>query len=63
MFRALRGLTMAQKRTLLASKPEYAWLAELGITENTPGVYNGTWAAGEGEGQGFTTLLIADALS
>jgi len=40
---------MAQKRTLLASKPEYAWLAELGITENTPGVYNGTWAAGEGE--------------
>ena len=40
---------MAQKRTLLAGKPEYAWLAELGITENTPGVYNGKWTAGEGE--------------
>ena len=54
---------MASKRTLLASKvsfyiifallsifqPEYAWLKEIGITENTAGVYNGTWHQGEGE--------------
>ena len=24
-------------------------MAELGITENTPGVFNGQWSAGEGE--------------
>lgn len=40
---------MASKRTLLASKPEYAWLKEIGITENTAGVYNGKWHTGEGE--------------
>ena len=30
-------------------QPEYAWLAEIGITAETDGVFDGKWSAGKGE--------------
>lgn len=33
---------------LLISQPKYSWLKELGLSEDNPGVYNGSWG-GSGE--------------
>lgn len=38
----------AAMSTLLVSQPRYAWLRELGLQEENPGVYNGRWG---GSGQ------------
>lgn len=34
--------------TLLINQPKYAWLKELGLSEDNDGVYNGNWG-GKGE--------------
>ena len=38
----------AAMSTLLINQPKYAWLKELGLSEDNDGVYNGTWG-GKGE--------------
>lgn len=38
----------AAMSTLLINQPKYSWLKELGLSEENPGVYNGTWG-GKGE--------------
>ncbi|XP_074021885.1 alpha-aminoadipic semialdehyde dehydrogenase isoform X2 [Numenius arquata] len=43
--------------TLLVSQPRYAWLRELGLQEENPGVYNGRWG---GRGQVVTTYCPAN---
>ncbi|XP_054253328.1 alpha-aminoadipic semialdehyde dehydrogenase isoform X2 [Indicator indicator] len=43
--------------TLLISQPRYAWLRELGLQEENPGVYNGRWG---GSGQVVTTYCPAN---
>ncbi|KAM9213124.1 alpha-aminoadipic semialdehyde dehydrogenase isoform 2-T2 [Leptosomus discolor] len=43
--------------TLLVSQPRYAWLRELGLQEENPGVYNGRWGGG---GQVVTTYCPAN---
>ncbi|KAM6290057.1 alpha-aminoadipic semialdehyde dehydrogenase isoform 2-T2 [Aegotheles albertisi] len=43
--------------TLLVSQPRYAWLRELGLQEENPGVYNGRWGGG---GQVVTTFCPAN---
>lgn len=35
--------------SMLIDKPEYAWLKELGLSANNPGVFNGEWKDGNGE--------------
>ncbi|KAG7280796.1 hypothetical protein CRUP_035461, partial [Coryphaenoides rupestris] len=45
---SLRSQRRAAMSTLLINKPQYAWLRELGLAEDNPGVYHGSWA-GEGE--------------
>lgn len=42
------GFPAAAMSTLLVSQPRYAWLRELGLQEENPGVYNGRWG---GRGQ------------
>lgn len=42
------GAPAAAMSTLLVSQPRYAWLRELGLQEENPGVYNGSWG---GRGQ------------
>lgn len=41
-----RGAGAAAMSTLLVSQPRYAWLRELGLQEENPGVYNGRWGGG-----------------
>ncbi|KAM9367211.1 alpha-aminoadipic semialdehyde dehydrogenase isoform 2-T2 [Phaethornis superciliosus] len=43
--------------TLLVNQPRYAWLKELDLQEENPGVYNGSWGGG---GQVVTTLCPAN---
>lgn len=38
----------AAMSTLLINQPKYAWLKELGLSEDNDGVYNGNWG-GKGE--------------
>ncbi|KAF6356550.1 aldehyde dehydrogenase 7 family member A1 [Rhinolophus ferrumequinum] len=43
--------------TLLINQPQYAWLKELGLREENPGVYNGSWG---GRGEVITTYCPAN---
>ncbi|XP_074185298.1 alpha-aminoadipic semialdehyde dehydrogenase [Rhinolophus sinicus] len=43
--------------TLLINQPQYAWLKELGLGEENPGVYNGSWG---GRGEVITTYCPAN---
>uniref|UniRef100_A0AAR2ISE9 Aldehyde dehydrogenase domain-containing protein n=1 Tax=Pygocentrus nattereri TaxID=42514 RepID=A0AAR2ISE9_PYGNA len=45
---SVRLLPSAAMSTLLINQPKYAWLKELGLSEDNNGVYNGTWG-GTGE--------------
>lgn len=36
----------AAMSSLLVGQPQYAWLRELGLQEDNPGVYNGRWGGG-----------------
>ncbi|XP_072778359.1 uncharacterized protein [Taeniopygia guttata] len=47
----------AAMSTLLISQERYAWLRELGLREENPGVYNGRWG---GRGQVVTTYCPAN---
>uniref|UniRef100_A0A8U7P2J5 aldehyde dehydrogenase (NAD(+)) n=1 Tax=Corvus moneduloides TaxID=1196302 RepID=A0A8U7P2J5_CORMO len=47
----------AAMSTLLISQERYAWLRELGLQEENPGVYNGRWG---GRGQVVTTYCPAN---
>ncbi|NXC18048.1 AL7A1 dehydrogenase, partial [Corythaeola cristata] len=51
------GASAAAMSTLLVSQPRYAWLRELGLREENPGVYNGRWGGG---GQVVTTYCPAN---
>ncbi|NWT45530.1 AL7A1 dehydrogenase, partial [Chroicocephalus maculipennis] len=51
------GFPAAAMSTLLVSQPRYAWLRELGLQEENPGVYNGRWG---GRGQVVTTYCPAN---
>uniref|UniRef100_A0A672TQD6 Aldehyde dehydrogenase 7 family member A1 n=1 Tax=Strigops habroptila TaxID=2489341 RepID=A0A672TQD6_STRHB len=51
------GAGAAAMSTLLVSQPRYAWLRELGLQEENPGVYNGRWG---GRGQVVTTFCPAN---
>uniref|UniRef100_A0A3Q2U667 aldehyde dehydrogenase (NAD(+)) n=1 Tax=Fundulus heteroclitus TaxID=8078 RepID=A0A3Q2U667_FUNHE len=41
-------LCSAAMSSLLINQPKYSWLKELGLSEDNPGVYNGSWG-GSGE--------------
>uniref|UniRef100_A0AAY4AU57 Alpha-aminoadipic semialdehyde dehydrogenase n=1 Tax=Denticeps clupeoides TaxID=299321 RepID=A0AAY4AU57_9TELE len=41
-----RGRHAAPMSTLLVSRPQYAWLKELGLEEENDGVYDGRWGGG-----------------
>uniref|UniRef100_A0A8C4PD69 aldehyde dehydrogenase (NAD(+)) n=1 Tax=Dromaius novaehollandiae TaxID=8790 RepID=A0A8C4PD69_DRONO len=43
--------------TVMATEPRYAWLRELGLQEENPGVYNGRWG---GSGEVVTTYCPAN---
>uniref|UniRef100_A0AAY4APW9 aldehyde dehydrogenase (NAD(+)) n=1 Tax=Denticeps clupeoides TaxID=299321 RepID=A0AAY4APW9_9TELE len=43
---ALRFRAAAAMSTLLVSRPQYAWLKELGLEEENDGVYDGRWGGG-----------------
>nr|XP_061790868.1 alpha-aminoadipic semialdehyde dehydrogenase-like isoform X2 [Nerophis lumbriciformis] len=43
--------------SLLISQPKYAWLKELGLSEDNPGVYNGSWG---GSGEVITSYCPAN---
>uniref|UniRef100_A0A8B9KY77 aldehyde dehydrogenase (NAD(+)) n=1 Tax=Astyanax mexicanus TaxID=7994 RepID=A0A8B9KY77_ASTMX len=45
---SVRFQPSAAMSTLLINQPKYAWLKELGLSEDNDGVYNGTWG-GKGE--------------
>ncbi|OXB76025.1 UNVERIFIED_CONTAM: hypothetical protein H355_000285 [Colinus virginianus] len=47
----------AAMSSLLVGQPQYAWLRELGLQEDNPGVYNGRWG---GRGQVVTTYCPAN---
>ncbi|XP_074668121.1 alpha-aminoadipic semialdehyde dehydrogenase isoform X2 [Strix aluco] len=51
------GAPAAAMSTLLVSQPRYAWLRELGLQEENPGVYNGRWGGG---GEVVTTYCPAN---
>ncbi|XP_065512765.1 alpha-aminoadipic semialdehyde dehydrogenase isoform X2 [Caloenas nicobarica] len=51
------GAPAAAMSSLLVSQPRYAWLRELGLQEENPGVYNGRWGGG---GQVVTTFCPAN---
>uniref|UniRef100_A0A3B4BNA2 aldehyde dehydrogenase (NAD(+)) n=1 Tax=Pygocentrus nattereri TaxID=42514 RepID=A0A3B4BNA2_PYGNA len=62
---SVRLLPSAAMSTLLINQPKYAWLKELGLSEDNNGVYNGTWG-GTGEipapKRGEIVRQIGDAL-
>uniref|UniRef100_A0A6Q2ZB93 aldehyde dehydrogenase (NAD(+)) n=1 Tax=Esox lucius TaxID=8010 RepID=A0A6Q2ZB93_ESOLU len=47
----------AAMSTLLINEPKYAWLKELGLSEDNDGVYNGTWG---GKGEVITSYCPAN---
>uniref|UniRef100_A0A3Q2Z8M6 Alpha-aminoadipic semialdehyde dehydrogenase n=1 Tax=Hippocampus comes TaxID=109280 RepID=A0A3Q2Z8M6_HIPCM len=47
----------AAMSSLLISQPKYAWLKELGLSEDNPGVYNGNWG---GSGEVITSYCPAN---
>ncbi|KAJ7425449.1 Alpha-aminoadipic semialdehyde dehydrogenase [Willisornis vidua] len=51
------GPPAAAMATMLVSQERYAWLRELGLQEENPGVYNGRWG---GRGQVVTTYCPAN---
>ncbi|XP_074787568.1 alpha-aminoadipic semialdehyde dehydrogenase isoform X2 [Athene noctua] len=51
------GAPAAAMSTLLVNQPRYAWLRELGLQEENPGVYNGRWGGG---GEVVTTYCPAN---
>ncbi len=42
---------------LLINQPKYSWLKELGLSEDNPGVYNGSWG---GSGEVITSYCPAN---
>uniref|UniRef100_M4AZW0 aldehyde dehydrogenase (NAD(+)) n=1 Tax=Xiphophorus maculatus TaxID=8083 RepID=M4AZW0_XIPMA len=47
-FASVRCHQSAAMSSLLINQPKYSWLKELGLSEDNPGVYNGSWG-GSGE--------------
>uniref|UniRef100_A0A3P9AZ04 aldehyde dehydrogenase (NAD(+)) n=1 Tax=Maylandia zebra TaxID=106582 RepID=A0A3P9AZ04_9CICH len=47
----------AAMSSLLINQPKYAWLKELGLSEDNPGVYNGSWG---GSGEVITSYCPAN---
>ncbi|XP_026128846.1 alpha-aminoadipic semialdehyde dehydrogenase [Carassius auratus] len=51
------GSTAVNMSTLLVNQPQYAWLRELGLSDDNHGVYNGSWG---GQGQVVTSYCPAN---
>uniref|UniRef100_A0A3B3HNF1 Aldehyde dehydrogenase 7 family, member A1 n=1 Tax=Oryzias latipes TaxID=8090 RepID=A0A3B3HNF1_ORYLA len=53
-FHCQQSATMS---SLLINQPKYSWLKELGLSEDNPGVYNGSWG---GSGEVITSYCPAN---
>lgn len=42
----LRSMASTASADLLINQPKYSWLKELGLREENPGVFDGSWHAG-----------------
>ena len=58
LLRAMSG----DSSQLLINDPKYAWLRQLGLSEDNPGVYDGTWR-GSGEVRDTVCVLQSDLLN
>lgn len=53
----------AAMSSLLIQQPKYSWLKELGLKEDNPGVFNGSWGgSGEVSGAGCTRCNMSSGL-